>query len=361
MITELTPTAWVHNLDPFALSFGDGWGIRWYGLAYFACFVITYLIIQKLILKGNTQIKLAFLPDFATYAALGTLIGGRLGYVVFYSPELLLDFRTHLPFWGVLAINEGGMASHGGMIGITVACLLFAKKHKIDAFHLGDFCAFGATIGIFFGRIANFINAELVGRAVQSYIPWAVKFPQDIHYWPRDPDGFFKLKELTPLVVEHFKIDSEKWNRWLEQMNFDSHSREYVYNTLEQIVTSIQSNNEAVRSALAPYLISRHPSQIYAALLEGLFLFIILLVVWMKPRKPGIITGIFLVGYAIVRIFNEQFRMPDAHIGYQLFDLTRGQWLSIGLLFISLIVLYYLSRRQAPKLVGWFSISKPNP
>src|SRR5690606_33488852 len=105
--------------------------------------------------------------------------------------------------------------------------------------------------------------------------------------------------------------------------------------------------------ALAPALTPRHPSQLYGALLEGLLVFLVLFFVWRKPRKPGVIGAIFFVVYATMRIIVEEFRMPDAHIGYQLFGLTRGQWLSVGLLGVGLLCLLFWSRRKVERLGGW--------
>lgn len=108
-----------------------------------------------------------------------------------------------------------------------------------------------------------------------------------------------------------------------------------------------------MRDALGPFLVARHPSQLYAALGEGVLLFLCLLAIWYKPRKPGVITASAVVIYAIVRIVDEQFRMPDEHLGYQLFDLTRGQWLSIAMLFTGLVLLVFWGRRHSTPIGGW--------
>jgi phosphatidylglycerol:prolipoprotein diacylglycerol transferase len=119
------------------------------------------------------------------------------------------------------------------------------------------------------------------------------------------------------------------------------------------MIAATEHGNDAVLKALEPVLTARHPYQIYASLLEGLLLLIIALVVWMKPRKPGVVGGVWLTSYAIVRIFTEQFRMPDAHIGFQLLGLTRGQWLSVAMLLGSLGVLAYALKRNKLPIGGW--------
>jgi phosphatidylglycerol---prolipoprotein diacylglyceryl transferase len=347
---------YLHTLDPFAIRIWEDFGIRWYGLSYLVGFLLGYLIIRWMIARGGSNMPAAKAGDFVFSVALGCVIGGRLGYCLFYSPDLLIDFEPSFPFWGVLSLHKGGMASHGGMIGIAVSCILFARKHKLLTLHLFDLTILGATIGIFFGRIANFINAELVGRPAADNFRFGVRYPQEILDWPFDaPHKLSSLSDLTPKVG----IDSSSWTIWLQQLQTSS-GWQNVSQTLNQIVAKIQSGDTALAEALRPLLTNRHPSQLYAALLEGLLLFIILAWVWRKPRKPGVITALFFSLYAVVRIIGEQFRMPDPHLGFQLFELTRGQWLSIGLLVIGLTALYTWHRNPTAKVMGgWAKSSSP--
>jgi phosphatidylglycerol:prolipoprotein diacylglycerol transferase len=321
-------------------------------MAYLAGFICSYWVIYFLATYHRAQIPVRLISDFITYCALGTMIGGRLGYVIFYSPDLFMRFKSEAPFWGVLAVNEGGMASHGGMIGLVVAGILFSKKHKVQVLHLFDLVAFCGPIGIFFGRIANFINGELVGRESDPSFPLGVKFPSDIIGWPKhEPE---KLKQITG-VIEKMGMSVDQWLQSVANMQANQNAREAVYDTLSKIIDTIQNGGVAVRDALGPFLVARHPSQLYAALGEGLILFLCLLVLWYKPRKPGVVAAFCVVIYAIVRIVDEQFRMPDEHIGYQLFDLTRGQWLSIGMLVTGLILLIFWGRRHSTPIGGWGS------
>lgn len=138
ILSKFIAAAYVHHIDPFLFKFSDGFGIRWYGLSYLAGFYIAYLIISWMGRRLLSPLSPALASDFVFTAALGTVIGGRLGYCVFYAPNLLTQFTTTPPFWGVLAINQGGMASHGGIIGIIVACIYFGKKHGIAIPHLLD-------------------------------------------------------------------------------------------------------------------------------------------------------------------------------------------------------------------------------
>ena len=275
------------------------------------------------------------------------MVGGRLGYVIFYRPDLLLEFSSQIPFWGLLRINEGGMASHGGILGIVVACYVFGRKHKISFRHLCDLTTLGGGIGIFCGRMANFVNGELVGRQASKGFAFTVKFPQDIFSW-----SYRKMRVLDDVVVQ-VGVPEKQWQDWLSGRGVGGHLKERIYETLDKVVLGIQSGNVELQNALAPYLVARYPSQLIAGFLEGMVVFCLLLFIWRKPQKPGIIGSWFLIFYSIMRIFNEQFRMPDTHLGFQALGLTRGQWLSVGMLLIGLILVYVWGKANTESLGGW--------
>lgn len=341
----------VHDLSPFLWRISGEFGVRWYGLSYMLGFVVSYLLIVWMAKRQKAGLTPEMVGDFVTYAAIGILLGGRLGYCVFYDPELFIRFKPEIPFWGVLAVNEGGMASHGGMIGLVLGALLFAIKNKIAPVYLYDLAALCGPIGIFFGRIANFINGELVGRPSDPNFPLAVKFPQDIMQWPQTEVS--RLGELSSVVEKVPSLNKEVYLEMVDKFRVDVAARDYIHNALYQIIDAIQNGNTAAKEAIAPLLTTRHPSQLYAAAGEGLFLFIVLFLLWRSPRKTGVIGSIFVILYSIVRIIGEQFRTPDAHIGLQLFDLTRGQWLSIGMFFIGVVLFVLFARRDGLPIQGW--------
>ena len=352
---------WVHNLNPFLIRFTDTVGIRWYGLAYLSGFIIGAMIMTFIAKRGRGALNPDLITDFITYVVLGTMIGGRLGYALFYGPDLLTDFSSRFPYWGVLRVWEGGMASHGGIAGILLASCIFAYRNKVDWRHLGDLTVLGGSVGIFFGRIANFINGELFGRDAPPGLPWAVKFPGEMYLWfkhdveKRISDisaGPDLLPKMTD-AVKNLGVTADQWTAWVSQVRTSAEARSQIQNMIERVIVAIQNGNEQVRAALGTGLTPRHPSQLYEALLEGLFLFVVVFLIWRKPRKPGVVGSIWFTLYAIVRIIGEQFRMPDAQIGYQLFGLTRGQWLSIVMLAIGLGLWVYTSRRKVPVIGGW--------
>lgn len=340
---------YVHNLDPFLLQISGDFGIRWYGLSYLVGFFLAYLIISWLSQRQRAGMTPQLVSEFITYGAIGALVGGRLGYCLFYQPDLFLKFKGDFPFWGVLAVNEGGMASHGGMIGVVVASYLFSKRFGIHIQYLFDLVAMGSPLGLMMGRIANFINGELVGRPAPADLPFAVKFPQDIYSWPRYE--FARLTELSP-VVEKLNISPLQWETWIADYPRSAEARDQIFSTLQKIVEGIQSGQEALRESIAPLLLSRHPSQLYAALSEGLFVFIVLFIFWRRARKPGTVGALFFILYACSRVFNEYFRMPDAHIGLTL-GLSRGQWLSFAMLGIGLTFFVIWSRSNSLAIPGW--------
>ncbi len=294
---ELLAT-WVHHLDPFALRLGESFGIRWYGLAYAMAFLAAYAIYRYLARHGYSVIPAESVGDFITGVAIfGVLLGGRLGYMLFYDLDgFLADPLIFFRVW------EGGMSSHGGILGIVAFTLWYSWRHQVSWPGLGDNLVVGAPIGLFLGRCANFINGELYGRP--SSVPWAVKFPKELFEAPPE------VQRQAILAVE------DKTGQLLPLADL-------VESTL---------HSETMREALAPWLTARHPSQLYAAALEGLLLFALLWILRTRWRTPnGTVTGAFFVGYAILRILSEVFREPDAPLTGVF---TRGQFLSLFLILI---------------------------
>jgi phosphatidylglycerol---prolipoprotein diacylglyceryl transferase len=281
---------YVHDLNPFVFRFSDNIGPRWYGLAYVLAFACGYALLRVLAKRGYADLAPERVGDFITGCALfGVILGGRLGYVFFYKPEMLREPLSILRVW------EGGMSSHGGMIGILLFTLYYARRHKLAWMNLGDNLVVTAPIGLFFGRCANFINGELYGRV--TTVPWAVQFP----------------KELLDHPVEAQRAVS--------------------------VCVQIDPNLKAPESIIAavhqqPVLTPRHPSQLYEAFFEGVALFVILWLVRTRMRQPnGVLTGLFFILYAIFRIVVENFREPDASL---IAGMTRGQFFSFFLILIGL-------------------------
>ena len=254
----------INNFDPVAFQIMS-FEIRWYSLAYIAGIIIGWLLCKKILIQ-KSDINEKF-DDYITYLVIGIIIGGRLGYIIFYNFSYYIN-----NFFDIFKVWEGGMSFHGGLIGIIVASILFSKKNNQDSFLYMDLVSLVAPIGIFFGRLANFINSELYGTPTD--IPWAVTF--------------------------------------------------------------IQVDN-----------LSRHPSQLYEAILEGVILFIILMYFKNKDylKKPGLISGLFLIFYSIFRFFIEFVRVPDEQLGYLIFELSMGQIISL-IFFVIGIILFYLKNEN---------------
>jgi phosphatidylglycerol:prolipoprotein diacylglycerol transferase len=165
------------------------------------------------------------------------------------------------------------------------------------------------------------------------------------------------LGKVTTAQGDVISITAEAWRGWVMNFNTEMGSRRIVDLVIEKLIYATQNGNEAVRTALGQVLTPRHPSQLYQSVLEGLLVFLILAWIWRKPRKPGIISGCFGLFYCIARIIGEQFRMPDAQIGYQALGLTRGQWLSIVFALISIAVLVWAKKREKhPPMGGWHKL-----
>lgn len=359
----------MHQLDPFLIQFTEHIGIRWYGLAYLAGFFLGYLAMLMIARRGlvaadgSRSLPEEKLGDFLLAVVLGTMIGGRLGYTIFYSTDLLTDFSSTFPFWGALRVWEGGMASHGGMLGIILAAVWFARRNKQDWMNLGDLTTLGGSLGICAGRIANFINGELYGRPIHDATSfgakWAVKFPTEAYLWLKH-DAEKSISSSAPDLLPRLQhaaeavgVSASNWLDMVSRVRTSGAARNEILSVIQKIIAATEQHNAAVVEALGQVLTARHPYQIYGSLLEGLLLFAIVIFVWRKPRKPGVVGGIWLVSYAIVRILTETVRMPDAHLGYQLLGLTRGQWLSVAMLVGSMAILGYALKRKTLPIGGW--------
>ncbi len=288
---------YVHHLSPFLIQFNEQLGIRWYGLAYIFGFITALYLMKWLARKGYGALKENQVGDFVFYAAIfGVLIGGRLGYVLFYRPNML----TEDPL-SIFRVWDGGMASHGGILGLVIFSWIYARRHHLSWTGIGDNLVTAAPIGLFAGRLANFINGELFGRAAS--VPWAMQFPAELLDHP---------DEALQAIQKAVQIDPS-------------------LNTVPAIIDATR-HSAPVREMLATLLTPRHPSQLYEALLEGVLLFTCLFLIRLKVRRPdGVTTGCFFILYPVMRIIGELFREPDAPLTG---PFTRGQFLSLFMFLI---------------------------
>ena len=261
---------YTHNLDPIFIDL-EIFAIRWYSLAYIIGILTGWWlgnkIVNILIKKNYISFEAKEFDDLISYLVISIILGGRLGYIIFYN----LNYYILNPF-DIFKIWQGGMSFHGALIGIILGTYIFAIKKNIKILILLDIIACVSPIGLFFGRIANFINSELYGNPSNIY--WSVIFP---------------------------KIDN----------------------------------------------ISRHPSQIYEAFLEGLLLFIILnFIIFKKEYQRGICSSLFLILYGIFRIFSEQFRAPDQQIGYLFNSISMGSLLSVLMIAGGILILTNIRKNE---------------
>ena len=343
---------YLHHLDPFFISFSENFGIRWYGLAYIVGFIFLYFFMVLLQKTQRTPLSKKDMSDLINYGIAGVLIGGRLGYCIFYQPELWLKWGPEFPFWGVLEIHQGGMSSHGGVLGVFIICAIFALRKKISFLHLLDIGAWGAGIGFFLGRLANFINGELYGRIIEKKAWFGVQFPSEIYTWRGDTEKLMLLKKVIPYVRSiknpfsqgQLDISENLWQSWV--MSKKSFTGE-ILSVLGKIQNLVEQGQPEVISALSEILPIRHPSQLYQAFLEGLIPFIVVSILWrMRFKMQGFIAGIWAVLYLSMRIIGELFREPDSYIGFDFLGLTRGQWLSAVALIFVMIYFYFILKKH---------------
>ena len=331
---------YVHDLDPVIFQITEGIALRWYGLAYLAGFFAGYLLLKRL-----AERKLWVLPpektaDFIAAAALlGVFLGGRLGYVFFYQiPRDGLGSVLSDPLV-IFRVWEGGMASHGGILGLVIFTYFYARKHKVSWAGLGDGLCVVGPIGLMCGRIANFINGELYGRVAEG-VAWAVKFPGAFMDQNAPESG-----RLNDALHDAYAADPE----FAKSMNVLPPDGNLGENQFYYFHKLIEANRESERvtEAIEPYLQPRHPSQLYEGFLEGALLFAILWFVRLRfPKAPhGLITGLFFFLYATFRIIAEQFREPDAAWVIENV-LTKGQFLSLFMYLFSAAFLFYAFRNR---------------
>lgn len=338
-MTLVLAEAYLHRLDPFAIPFPSGWplgGIRWYGLAYLAGFIIAWLIIRGLARSHRTPLPERSVGDLMVYFLIGVLVGGRLGYCLFYDQSLFVKFMPRFPFWGLLAINEGGMASHGGVVGVALACWLFGLRHHLSRLHLLDLAAFTCPPGLFLGRLANFVNAELWGRALPASMQddppwWSITYVQELAQHA-------ELRDALSAALAEVGVSGDDWNF-----------------AVERLVEAAREGNVTVIETVRPLLTAYYPSQFIQAITDGPVLMALLVAVWWGPRKPGVVASWFLIGYAVMRLLSERVRQPDAGVAMlstPIADLSRGQVLSLLMLAAGVLCLVCSVRREVEPIGG---------
>lgn len=287
------------QFDPIAVSLGP-LHVRWYGLMYLLAFMF-FLWLGRTRIKTRPDLgwQREELDDLLFYGMLGVILGGRLGYILFYKlHDYLADPLAMLRIW------EGGMAFHGGLLGVLLALWLFARKTKRHFLQVGDFVAPLVPTGLAAGRLGNFINGELWGRVTAPDAPWAMIFPQA---WQVDA----KLATAQPAMQS------------VMQAYFDPRS--------QQLLSGLP----------------RHASQLYQFALEGLALFVILWLFARKPRPTGAISGLFLIGYGSFRFLAEFAREPDDFLGLLAGHLSMGQWLSLPMIAAGVAMMVWAYRRKS--------------
>lgn len=263
------PHYWVDRLNPWVVHFGGNVGIRWYGIAYLVGILAAYLIFVGWAKRGSLPIPENDVATLIVYAAIGVVLGGRLGYCFLY------DFREvlHHPL-EIVAVWHGGMASHGGILGMIVAIWLFARQRKLAPWIFLDAAAATGPIGIACGRIANFINGELWGRP--AFVPWAVIFPD------------------APLV---------------HGVN-----------------------------------LPRHPSQLYAAGIEGVMVFVVAQWVFRHQNRAGLTTAAVCITYGIGRFVDEFWRQPDFGQPIYWGWMSKGQLYTIPIFLAGIVLASWRKR-----------------
>lgn len=276
---------YVHNLDPVLFSLGP-LTVRWYGVMYLVGFSLAFLFLRRRHRLGLWKLNSLQTQDLITYLLAGMLIGARAVYVLVYNPEILED-----GFWNLFAVWQGGLSYHGAAFGFALAMLIYGRIHRVGFFHLADNVSMGAALGVFFGRIGNFINGELYGRVTD--VPWGVIFP-DGGPQPRHPSQLYQGLAEGLLVLAILLL--------IEKLE--------------------------IRKGMAPDPKSPQKEKRWA--------------------RTGALASCYCILYGIARFSIEFFREPDAQLGYYFGWMTMGQILCLLMILIGTIVLIYRIRKPIP-------------
>lgn len=292
------------QFDPVAVHLGP-LAVRWYGLMYLVGFVL-FVVFGKIRARQNllTGWHPRDVDDLLFYGVFGVILGGRLGYILFYKPMYYLAHPAE-----TLALWQGGMSFHGGFLGVLIALVVYARVRDKRWLDVTDFVAPLIPLGLAFGRLGNFINGELWGRVTDPSAPWAVLFPQ--------------------------AADEDK--AWMA-----AHAQQ----TLAPGLAAVYE-----RTGMLP----RHASQLYEAGLEGLVLFALLWFFARRQRPLGAVSGLFLIGYGVFRFVVEYAREPDNFLGLLTFGWSMGQWLSVPMIVAGVALMgwaYARARRVEPTIIG---------
>ncbi len=277
------------NFNPVAIQLGPV-AIHWYAISYLVAFALFIWLGRYRIKRGWSIFSRDQLDDLLTYGILGVVLGGRLGYVLFYQPAYFMANPLD-----IFKVWQGGMSFHGGFLGVLFAMWLFARRYKFLFTQVADAVAPLVPLGLASGRIGNFINGELWGRVTDPNAWWAMGFPHA------------RSEDLALLP------------------------------TLPQ----------ALQTTFAQYgMLPRHPSQLYEFLLEGVVLFVILWLFSKKERPIGQVAALFLIGYGLFRFLVEFTREPDSYLGLLSLGLSMGQWLSLPMLLVGLVWFVWAGRNK---------------
>lgn len=301
------------GINPVAVALGPV-EVRWYGLAYLAGFTIAGWVFAKLSRDGFLPLSKVQRADLMGILVLGVLLGGRLGYALFYDRSLLARPLELVRVW------RGGLSFHGGLLGVVIGTALFARRQRIAWARLADAMVLAAPFGIVLVRCANFINAELYGRLAAPSLPWAVRFPTD---------------PMARLLSPELRAGG----------------------SLQWYPAFARLRESGAWAAIAPDVPLRHPSQLYEAGLEGVLVALVLWAVYRTRRtveqdtaseRPaaGFYGALFLLLYAAGRFIAEFFRQPDAQLGFVLGPFSMGQLLSTGVGIAGAIWLVFAARRR---------------
>lgn len=313
----------VHEWGPIAFNLFGIVQVHWLGFFLLMGVLASASLTRWLAGRQGVGLTRPMVGSAVTCIAISALVGGRLGYCLFYQPDLFIKFKSAFPYWGLFASGEGGFSWHGSVLGVVFGGILYSIRTGIGQLYIFDLASFAAPLVIFFSRLGSFVNGEILGKAAPEGTPLAMKYPTEIERWAVEaPDKFAQLGHLGTTEPS-------------------------------EILARLRAGEEAVRQLLVPMLEYRHAVQLYSAFAEGLGIFFVLFLLWKNPRRSGVVTASYLILAGLVGFAMHHYEWVDPTRVPTILGLDRYQWLSATTVFFGIVCYFLWTRTTSIAVPGW--------
>jgi|GEM_PF-5623646 len=311
----------IHDFGPEMLTLFGALRLQWFGSFVFVGVIVSAWFASWIAHRQNAGFSQALVGSALSWMFIGSLLGGRIGYGLFYDTNMFFRFRPEFPVWGLLAFSEGGLSWHGAVLGALVASIFFAHRSGLSQMYILDLTAWVAPLLLFFSRLGSYFSAELLGAVSSAPTPIAFKYPAEILRWPEEvPEKFAQISDLG---------------------------------SAQEIFNRFQAGDLALQTQVLPLLEFRYPFALISALAEGLLVFILLFLIWKSSRKPGMVTSAYLFFTAMAGFAVSTFEWIDASKNPSLLSFSLYQWICLFTALWALIFYVLWVRSRSMSIPGW--------